>query len=67
METYSLNEVQFERGYSEWKLLNEETIFTDSRHLKNSLGVYIKNNSEELSGFFPPKKYEKSTLKDNWW
>jgi len=65
-DLYELNEYQFNLGLNEWKLMNELTEFKDDAHLKRSLNLHIKNNSQILKAH-KQERSSVSKIQNNQW
>ena len=65
-DLYELNEYQFNLGLNEWKLMNEVTEFKDEGHLKRSLNLHIKNNSQVLKAH-KQERSSVSKIQNNQW
>jgi len=65
-DLYELNEYQFNLGLNEWKLMNEVTEFKDEGHLKRSLNLHMKNNSQVLKAH-KQERSSVSKIQNNQW
>ena len=65
-DLYELNEYQFNLGLNEWKLMNEVTEFKDEGHLKRSLNLHMKNNSQVLKAH-KQERISVSKIQNNQW
>jgi hypothetical protein len=66
IQLYNLEEFQFNTGLNEWLVMNTDTEFTNEKHLKRSLNLYLNNNSAALKQIKKERNKVSKILNNNW-
>jgi hypothetical protein len=66
IQLYSLEDFQFTAGLNEWLVMNTDTEFTNEKHLKRSLNLYLNNNSAALKQIKKERNRVSKILNNNW-